>query len=136
MSLDFGIMGGYSPFTYHAATTNKTVYADLVSVLATVTLHVQASDSFAVEPGIGVGAVWWRGLAEDNPFTKGGIGATGPIPMPSARLSFAALWNISPVAHFGVVPTFDFSVTTGSALTATIASVSRFGANAVIALGF
>jgi hypothetical protein len=70
--------------------------------------------------------IWWSGLGEQNPFTAGGVGATGAVPMPSLLLGVGAVYHLP--AHFSIFaePTFLLSKTTGDGLSSAVSSVSRF----------
>jgi hypothetical protein len=48
--------------------------------------------------------VWWAGLRTGNPFTLDGAGATGAVPMPSARLGGTLRWRPVSSAFVAVSP--------------------------------
>jgi hypothetical protein len=56
--------------------------------------------------------------------------------MPTARLGFAFLWNIAPVAYLGIAPSFEGSWTNHAVLADVMPYFFRMGINAAVAVGF
>ncbi|HET6146119.1 MAG TPA: hypothetical protein VFH68_01195 [Polyangia bacterium] len=124
--IDVGVSAAYAPFQYRTIDHDINQSAAFWGVLATGTYRYRLAPSFDIAGEVGGGVVWWSGLGEQNPFTAGGVGATGAVPMPSLLLGVGAIYHLP--AHLSVFakPTFLLSKTTGDGLTSAISSVSRF----------
>jgi len=78
-----------------------------------------------VKGELGAGVVWWSGLGNANPFTVGGAGASGPVPMPSLLVGLGADYRLPHDIFVFAEPTLVASKTTGDGLTAAVSSVLR-----------
>jgi hypothetical protein len=124
--IDVGVSGGYAPFQYRTIDHDVDQSAAFWALLATGTYRYRLVPNFDIAGEVGGGVVWWCGLGEQNPFTAGGVAATGAVPMPSLLLGLGGFYHLP--AHFSVFakPTFLLSKTTGDGLSSAISSVSRF----------
>jgi tetratricopeptide (TPR) repeat protein len=71
------------------------------------------------------GVIWWGGLAQNNPFTNQGEGASGPVPMPTVRVGAGLRYEIGDQLFAYILPAYTFSKTTSDGLTLAITSVTR-----------
>jgi hypothetical protein len=125
-AIDVGASVAYAPFQYRTTDSGTNQSAAFWGLLATGTYRYRLAPNFDIAGELGGGVIWWSGLGEHNPFTAGGVGATGAVPMPSLLLGVGAIYHLP--AHFSVFaqPTFLLSKTTSDGLSSAISSVSRF----------
>jgi tetratricopeptide (TPR) repeat protein len=124
--IDVGVSGAYAPFQYRTIVTDLNRSAAFWGLLVTGKYRYRIAPNFDLAGEVGGGVIWWSGLGEQNPFTAGGVGATGAVPMPSLLLGVGAVYHLP--AHFSIFaePTFLLSKTTGDGLSSAVSSVSRF----------
>jgi hypothetical protein len=124
--IDVGISGAYAPFQYRTVDTNANRSAGFWGLLATGTYRYRLVPAVDIAGEVGGGVVWWSGLGASNPFTTDGVGATGPVPMPSLLLGVGVVYHLPGNFTVFAEPTFLLSKTTGDGLSSAISSVSRF----------
>lgn len=125
--VDAGISGTYAPFQYRttdAANANRN--AGFWGLFATGTYRYRVAKLLELSGELGLGAVWWSGIGDANPFTADGTGASGPVPMPSLLVGVGAIYHLPRRFTLFAQPTFLFSKTTGDGLSSAVSSVSRF----------
>ena len=125
--IDVGLSGSYAPFQYRtidAANQNRS--AGFWGLFADGDYRFRIAPGFDLLGELGAGVVWWSGIGDQNPFTSGGVAATGAVPMPSLLLGLGAAYHLLPNLSIFFEPTFLLSKTTGDGLTSAISSVSRF----------
>jgi len=69
--------------------------------------------------------IWWSGLADDNPFTTTGVGASNPLALPSFLVGIGASYEVARQVFVFALPTFVFSKT-GDGFSNAVSSVMRF----------
>jgi len=124
--VDVGVSGGFAPFKYRTTDHDIDKSAAFWGLLATGTYRYRLVPNFDIAGEVGGGVVWWSGLGEQNPFTMGGVAATGAVPMPSLLLGLGAFYYLPARFSIFAKPTFLLSKTTGDGLSSAISSVSRF----------
>ena len=124
--IDVGVSGAYAPFQYRTITTDANRSAGFWGLLATGTYRYRLVPSVDLLGEVGAGIVWWSGLGDANPFTTDGVGATGPVPMPSLLLGVGVVYHLPGNFTVFAEPTFLLSKTTGDGLSSAISSVNRF----------
>jgi Tetratricopeptide repeat len=124
--VEVGVSGAYAPLRYSTIDTGANRSGGFWGLLATGTYRYRIATDFDLAGEVGGGVVWWSGLGDMNPFTNGGAGATGAVPMPSLLLGVGAVYHLP--ANFSVFaqPTFLLSKTTGDGLSSAVSSVNRF----------
>jgi Tetratricopeptide repeat len=124
--IDVGVSTAYAPFQYRTIDTNANRSAGFWGLLATGIYRYRLAPHLDIAGEVGAGVVWWSGLADQNPFTTDGVGASGPVPMPSLLLGVGVIYHLPASFTVFAEPTFLLSKTTGDGLSSAISSVSRF----------
>jgi hypothetical protein len=125
--VDVGGSLSYAPMTYTTTTSPSTNQgAGFFGVLATGTYRYKLVSTLEVLGELGVGAVWWSGLGDNNPFTVDGSGASGPVPMPTLLLGAGLIYHLPGRWVVFGEPAFLISKTTSDGLSSAVSSVSRF----------
>jgi hypothetical protein len=125
-AIDVGASAAYAPIQYRRLDNDANQNAGFWGLMATGTYHRRVAKMLELSGELGLGAVWWSGIGEQNPFTAAGAAATGPVPMPSLLIGVGAIYHLPRRFMVFVEPTFLFSKTTGDGLTSTVSSVTRF----------
>jgi tetratricopeptide (TPR) repeat protein len=124
--LDLGLSAAYAPVQYRSTDTNANHTSVFVGFLASATYRYRAAPALDVYGELGAGVLWWSGLGPANPFTIDGVGASGPVPMPSLLVGVGAAYHVMDRLFVFAEPAYLLSKTTGAGLTAAISSISRF----------
>ncbi len=141
-TLDLGVSTSWSPLHYKklasegGARSGDAIRSDLLGLFATAVLRFSLSDTWSLGPSLGLGAVWWAGLEDRNPFSSNGQRATAPVPMPAARASLASLWSIGARYYVGVEAGASVCRPMDEALSREIALLTRIEASAMFGVGF
>jgi Tetratricopeptide repeat len=125
-ALDLGLVLSYTPLPYKTIASGTSQNAGFWGVLAAATYRYRVLPGLEIQGELGAGVVWWTGLGEGNPFTVGGAGSSGPVPMPSLFAGVAASYQLGRGVSVFAQPAFVFSKTTGDGLSSAVSSVSRF----------
>ena len=109
VKLDLGGAFGYMPVPWNSP-------GGMAGTSSLITVGAHAGATYEVAPKIGVrgeldvGALMFTGLEEGNPFTDGGMAATGALTMLSVRAGLAAEYAFSSQLSLVVTPVaFTFS---------------------------
>ena len=132
-----GVDLGYArlPYTNMAGTASGS--SAFWSVLGAIRYMFSVAPAFRLGLGIEGGAIWWGGLATDNPFTQGGIAASGgAIPMPTIGGGLRAEYTVTDRVFVMVAPELLWSKTTSDGLTSEISSLTRFDLTGGIGYAF
>jgi hypothetical protein len=123
-----GVSGLYAslPYTVVNTTPQQTSSSSFWGALLTADYAYRVIEPLSLGAGIGLGAVWWAGLSEGNPFTVSQVGTSGAIPMPTLALSLHAEYVITPHLFVGLTPELLLSKTTSDGLTHAVSSIRRF----------
>lgn len=131
LPIALGAAVSWSPLSYTEVGGTTKHSSSLLGASLTAGLRHALTDRFTVGAQVDACVVWWTGLDAGNPFTRGAVGANGPIAMPSGRFAALATWLIGDRYFVGVSPAATVSKTTGDALTENVSWFSRFELNLV-----
>jgi hypothetical protein len=82
-------------------------------------------DRFSVGGGLGVGSIWWAGLAAGNPFTVDSVAASGAIPMPTLQVEIRGEYRLWKDIFLLFAPQLLMSATTSAGLSDSVSAVTR-----------
>jgi hypothetical protein len=116
----------YANLPYNNTVTNDQQSSSFWGGMLTLDYANRVLEPLSIGGGIGLGVVWWAGLADGNPFTASNASVSGAIPMPSFALSLHADYLFTPHLFVTLNPAFLYSKTTSDGLTAGTSSVERF----------
>lgn len=117
------VLAAVLPYTDTMKGTKQS--SSLWGFMLTARYLYEVAPAFTLGGGVGAGVIWWGGLAQNNPFTVGGVSADAPIPMPSFQLGLRAEYAFGSHMFVAVSPEFLLSKTTSDGLSKAISSVHR-----------
>jgi hypothetical protein len=109
----------------HTDAAMKESASALVGSAARVEVIHALSSRISVAGELLAGVTWWTGLGLDNPFTVEGAAASGPLPMPWARVAIGLHGYLVPAKLFVYVqPAFAFYKPLDDGLRQNVSSVT------------
>jgi hypothetical protein len=124
-AIDLGLSLAYAPIQYRTTDTNTSETAGFWGLMVGGTYRYRVIPELDIKGELGAGVVWWTGLGSANPFTVGGAGASGPVPMPSLLVGVGADYRLPHSVFLFAEPALVVSKTTGDGLSAAVSSVLR-----------
>jgi tetratricopeptide (TPR) repeat protein len=134
-TLRIGADGLAAILPYTNVASNAKESSSLWGFMLTARYLFQATPAFGLGAGVGVGVIWWGGLADGNPFTVQHVAASGPIPMPSFQAGLRAEYALGR-AFLALSPELTFSKTTSDGLTKSVTGVRRIDIYAGVGVRF
>ena len=125
-AVDVGLSLSYAPIQYRTTDTSTTVTSGFWGLLVGGTYRYRVIPELDVQGELGAGVVWWTGLGAANPFTVGGAGASGAVPMPSFLVGVGANYRLPHSVFVFAEPALVVSKTTSDGLSSAVSSVLRF----------
>lgn len=123
-TLRIGAEGLAAILPYTNVTSDAKESSSLWGFMLTARYLFQATPALGLGAGIGVGVIWWGGLADGNPFTVQHVAASGPIPMPSFQAGLRIEYALGR-AFLALSPELTFCKTTSDGLSQSVTSVRR-----------
>lgn len=126
VAFDVGMNVTYTPVPYASSTNGLQSTAAMVGILGDARARIEVMPNLDVRVGAGIGALWLSGLLDGNPFTDGGLMASGPLPMLDFRFGVGVDFRLKNDVVLTATPLALAYSPPNSGLDASITSVMRF----------